>query len=57
MRLAMTVNAERYPVAGIEARGFQKALAANVVRCESPARMAIDASLTIALADEFAPAP
>jgi hypothetical protein len=57
MNLAVTVPTERYSVSRVKLDGLQETLAANMMRSELSTRMAINATISIALTDEFAPAP
>jgi hypothetical protein len=56
MNFAMTVRAERNSVPRVKSGSLQETLAANMVSGEPPARMAINATIAVALAHEFAPA-
>lgn len=57
MNSAVTIRAKRYPITRIELGGFKKTLAADMMRGEAPSRVTIYATIAIALANEFAPAP
>jgi hypothetical protein len=55
MNIAMAFAAQRNPVACLQACLREVGLPADVMGCESPPGMAVDAAMVIPLADEFAP--
>jgi hypothetical protein len=55
MDFAVAITAERYPVARVKFCSLQIALSAYVVRGEFAARVTVDASVIITLANELTP--
>jgi hypothetical protein len=55
MHFSVTGAAKRYAIARFELRLGEKRLAADVVRGQASARVAVHASVSVTFADELAP--